>query len=107
MMSNRRTILGHKRAASMGFRPTPEIRQKIEQAAGRNGRSMSQEIEHRLELSFWFDDLECLRERVESLERVIKELGPHAIISDLPSTGMATKAYKDFMRNLVMSGNGP
>ena len=36
----------------MGFRPTPWLRKKIEAAAKANGRSMSQEIEVRLELSF-------------------------------------------------------
>jgi hypothetical protein len=36
----------------MGFRPTPEVRAKLEQAAQANGRSMSQEVESRLEASF-------------------------------------------------------
>ena len=36
----------------MGFRPTPEIREKLEEASKANGRSMSQEVEHRLERSF-------------------------------------------------------
>ncbi len=43
---------GKRRGASMGFRPTPEIREKVEEAAKANGRSMSQEVEHRLERSF-------------------------------------------------------
>ena len=43
---------GKRRGASMGFRPTPEIREKLEEAAKANGRSMSQEVEHRLERSF-------------------------------------------------------
>lgn len=36
----------------MGFRPTLDIRQKLEEAAATSGRSMSQEIERRLERSF-------------------------------------------------------
>ncbi len=40
----------------MGFRPTPEVREKIEEAAKANGRSMSQEVEHRLEQSFEGDE---------------------------------------------------
>ncbi len=36
----------------MGFRPTPGVRAKLEQAAQANGRSMSQEVESRLEASF-------------------------------------------------------
>ena len=43
---------GKRRRASMGFRPTPEIRRQLEQVAFANGRSLSQEIEARLELSF-------------------------------------------------------
>ena len=43
---------GTRRGASMGFRPTPEIREKLEKASKANGRSMSQEVEHRLERSF-------------------------------------------------------
>ena len=47
---------GKRRGASMGFRPTPEIREKLEEAANANGRSMSQEVEHRLEQSFEGDE---------------------------------------------------
>ena len=43
---------GKKRGASMGFRPTPTIRENLEEAARANGRSMSQEVEARLEHSF-------------------------------------------------------
>ncbi len=42
---------GKKRLSSTGFRPTPEIRAKLEAAARENGRSLSQEIESRLERS--------------------------------------------------------
>ena len=41
-----------KRLASMGFRPTPEIRARLEAAARTSNRSLSQEIESRLERSF-------------------------------------------------------
>ncbi len=40
----------------MGFRPTPETRERLEKASKANGRSMSQEIESRLERSFASDD---------------------------------------------------
>ncbi len=43
---------GKRRRPSMGFRPTPTMRSKLEEAAGANGRAMSQEIEARLEQSF-------------------------------------------------------
>ncbi len=41
-----------RRGASLGFRPTPEIRAKLEEAAAVADRSLSQEIESRLERSF-------------------------------------------------------
>ena len=46
---------GKRRGASMGFRPTPGIREKLVEAARANGRSMSQEVEARLEQSFLGD----------------------------------------------------
>ncbi len=46
---------GQRRGASMGFRPTPKIREKIEVAAQKNMRSMCREIESRIEWSFWED----------------------------------------------------
>jgi hypothetical protein len=42
---------GKRRGASMGFRPTPEIRKMLEESAKQNGRSMSQEVEAHLERS--------------------------------------------------------
>lgn len=41
-----------RRGASMGFRPTPNIRVRLEEAAAINNRSLSGEIEARLEGSF-------------------------------------------------------
>lgn len=40
-----------KRLSSTGFRPTPEVRAKLEAAARENNRSLSSEIESRLERS--------------------------------------------------------
>ncbi len=45
-----------RRRAAMGFRPTPEIRERLEKAAEENKRSLSQEIESRLETSFLKED---------------------------------------------------
>lgn len=44
-----------RRSASMGFRPTPSLRASLEAQAAVNQRSVSQEIEHRLERSFHDD----------------------------------------------------
>ena len=41
-----------KKRPSMGFRPTVELREMIEQAAAHSGLSMTQEVERRLERSF-------------------------------------------------------
>ena len=43
---------GEKKLDAMGFRPTPEVREKLEAAAKENGRSLSREVESRLEQSF-------------------------------------------------------
>jgi hypothetical protein len=41
-----------KKRPSMGFRPTPDLRRRLEAATDASGRSLSQEIESRLERSF-------------------------------------------------------
>lgn len=41
-----------RRLASMGFRPTPDLRKRLEVSASANHRSISQEIESRLEQTF-------------------------------------------------------
>ncbi len=43
---------GQRKLDSLGFRPTPAVRAKIEAAAKANGRSLSREVESRLEESF-------------------------------------------------------
>jgi len=42
---------------AIGFRATPELRRKLEEAASQNGRSLSAELESRLETSFAQSDL--------------------------------------------------
>ena len=58
---------GKRRGPSMGFRPTPEIREKLEAAARANGRSMSQEIEERLGQSFEQDRIALLEAKIDLL----------------------------------------
>ena len=41
----------------LGLRVTPELKERIEQTCKATGRSQSQEVEYRLERSFWLDDL--------------------------------------------------
>ncbi len=41
-----------RKRPSMGFRPTPELRGKLENAAATSGLSLTQEVERRLERSF-------------------------------------------------------
>ena len=47
---------GEKKLPSMGFRPTPGLRASLEDAARRQGRSVSKEIESRLERSVQSDE---------------------------------------------------
>ena len=42
----------NKRGHTMGFKPTPDIRRRLQDAAAANDRSVSKEIETRLERSF-------------------------------------------------------
>ncbi len=55
--------LEKKRGASMGFRPTPTLREKLEGQAAVNQRSVSQEIEYRLQQSFDVEDIVQWAER--------------------------------------------
>ena len=42
----------------MGFRPTLEMRTRLERAARQSGKSLTNEIERRPEKSFLMDDIE-------------------------------------------------
>lgn len=46
-----------KRLPSIGFRPTPHMRERLCEAAQRNKCSLTKEIERRLELSFRDDEV--------------------------------------------------
>ena len=48
------------RRVHMTMRLAPHLRTRIESAAAENGRSLTQEVEHRLERSFWEDGLRTL-----------------------------------------------
>ena len=47
---------GERRGASIAFRPTPAIREKLGEASKANARSRSQEVEARLDRSFLDED---------------------------------------------------
>ena len=52
-----------RRLPSMAFRPTRDIRERLEKVSAESGKSLSFEIERRLERSFLMDDLKAwLRE---------------------------------------------
>ncbi len=71
---------GERRGASMGFRPTPQIRAKLEQAAHENGRSMSQEVEARLEASFLDEEARNREMGGKELQALFRLLGAAAEI---------------------------
>lgn len=62
-------------APDMKLRISVELRQKVEEAAKRNGRTLNGEINVRLEASFSSDPLEAklkrLAKRVAALERTV------------------------------------
>ena len=49
---------GQKKPEPMSFRPTPDIRTKLEAAAAASGRSMTREIDSRIERTFLEDDFQ-------------------------------------------------
>jgi hypothetical protein len=52
----RRTIAGDGKKVPLNMRTTAALRRKIEKAAGKSGRSLVQEVEHRVERSFYGDE---------------------------------------------------
>ena len=47
---------GNGKRRPLNMRTTPALRAKIEQAAEESGRSLVQEVEYRLERSFWEEE---------------------------------------------------
>jgi len=52
----RRTIPGSGKKLPLNMRTAAALRAKIEKAAGKSGRSLVQEVEHRVERSFFGDE---------------------------------------------------
>ena len=52
----RRTVKGSGKKSPLNMRTTDALRKKLEAAAGSSGRSLVQEVEHRLEQSFARED---------------------------------------------------
>jgi hypothetical protein len=74
----KRTIKGAGKKRSLNMRTTQDVRARIEAAAGKSGRSMVQEVEHRIEQSFYHDEhwreiLARMRQD-EGIERRLAEL---------------------------------
>jgi len=53
----RRTVKGSGKKIPLNMRTTEGLREKINRAAGESGRSLVQEVEHRVEKSFWTSEL--------------------------------------------------
>jgi predicted HicB family RNase H-like nuclease len=58
---------GEGKRAPLSMRTTQSLRVKLELAAAQSGRSLAQEVEHRLEQSFIHDALGDLEARVKRL----------------------------------------
>ncbi|MDR7040509.1 hypothetical protein J2X36_005292 [Methylobacterium sp. BE186] len=54
----RQSAQGAGKSAAIAFRTTPEVRDRLTRAAEAGGRSLAQEIERRIELSFGLDFIE-------------------------------------------------
>jgi len=53
----RRTVVGEGKKVPLNMRTTRELRDKLDKAAGSSGRSLVQEVEHRVEHSFAEEEL--------------------------------------------------
>ena len=73
---------GERKLASLGFRPTPELRLELERAAQENGRSVSKEIESRLENSFLDEDSRNREFGGKALRALFRMLGAAAEIAE-------------------------
>ncbi len=94
-----------RKLPAMGVRPTPELRQKLEEAAARSGRSMSQEVQSRLERTFPLDrfasevgDDECVLWMQILADWAIKVVGPNWY-EDPRSILMATGVWQTFAKS--------
>jgi hypothetical protein len=63
----KRTTGGAGKRMPMNMRTTAELRRKIDKAAGKSGRSLVQEVEHRVEESFYGDSLEVIYEQLRMI----------------------------------------
>ena len=72
-----------RKLPSMGFRPTRELRGKLEDAAVFSGRSKTQEIESRLERSFSDQDVRFAEFGGEAIYQFMKKLARVAQIVEL------------------------
>ena len=66
--------VSERKLASVAFRPTPDIRRRLEEAATESGRSMSQEIQSRLERSLLIDDQMSFMYRDKGAAQLIEHL---------------------------------
>ena len=71
---------GERKLASLGFRPTPEIRSSLEAAAKKNCRSVSKEVEARLDRSFLNDKAQRDALGGDDIYSLLKLLGAAAAL---------------------------
>ena len=90
-----------KKAAPTGFRPTPQLRSALEMASKENGRSLSQEIESRLERSFHVDteyggsQQQALFRTLAAVAAVIEERTGKSWIEDWWTAVAVGRAWRD------------
>ena len=94
-----------RKLPSLAFRPTPDLRRRLEKSAADSGRSMSQEIQSRLERSFPLDrfarevgDDECVLWMQILADWAIKVVGPNWY-EDPRSILKATGVWQTFAKS--------
>lgn len=96
-----------KRLPSMGFRPTPDLRQKLEEAAAKSGMSLTQVIEDRLRRSFEEEDaiggaeLYALFRLLAACASLVEARTEKSWSSDWETGFVVRKAWEKLIREVV------
>ncbi len=103
-MAQRKVKLVGKKASPTGFRPTPRLRSALEKMSKENGRSLSQEIESRLETSFHAEreyggaQQQALFRALAAVASVIEERTGKRWIEDWWTAVAVSTAWRDLVR---------
>ena len=98
----KRTVKGSGKKMPLNMRTTAALRAKINRAAGASGRSLVQEVEHRIERSFLEDEyverMRNARRANDDAENLIKRL--IEVLMENPM--IITSDHREALRDILM-----